>query len=273
VADPFSDPGLAQALAQASPEMRRLILERISPPPPPPTAPPVAAWSQSVDTASGLLDSGAIPAAAGVTTTTLTVATYADRAYRAQRALQAMVRFGMPAARAAAAVGTTVAEMDAVAAGTAGVGMATLGVGLLAGLTVAGVVAGGIYLWHRSGSSPATASATTVATSVTPSPSASTGSGELDKPFASPQYLIHITGHGTYDGPVTDDAMWLFPAEPDGQGYFKVPDGTGGTYTYSSDFHAGPFGTPREVCSGGGGRAAGSLSAWDSNESFTCPSG
>jgi hypothetical protein len=90
-------------------------------------------------------------------------------------------------------------------------------------------------------------------------------------PFNQPQYLIHITGHATLDGPVTDDAYILYPSEPDAQGNFTEPDGNGGVYHYSSDYHSGPYNTPQDVCNAAQGRQVGNLNAWDSNDSFICP--
>lgn len=75
-----------------------------------------------------------------------------------------------------------------------------------------------------------------------------TSTYNYDKPFHGPQFLIHVTGHGTMDGNVTDNAYWLYPTAPDAQGNFLIPDGSGGTYGYSSDYHSGPYYTPRKVC-------------------------
>lgn len=73
-----------------------------------------------------------------------------------------------------------------------------------------------------------------------------------DKPFGTPQYLIHITGHGTTSGDVKDDALIIFPNEPDEKGNFLVADGSGGTYGYGSDMHSGPYNRPSEVCAAAG---------------------
>ncbi len=72
--------------------------------------------------------------------------------------------------------------------------------------------------------------------------------GQFDQPFDRPQFLIHITGHGTTSGPVTDDQYILYIEEPDANGVFREADGFGGTISYSSDFHTGPLTTPRSVC-------------------------
>jgi hypothetical protein len=74
-----------------------------------------------------------------------------------------------------------------------------------------------------------------------------------DKPFGSPQYLLHATGHGTMDGPRTDDWWFLNPNQPK-NGFIELPDGEGGTFTYSIDQALGPFNTPREVCAAAGGK-------------------
>jgi hypothetical protein len=78
-----------------------------------------------------------------------------------------------------------------------------------------------------------------------------------DEPFSQPQYLIHITGHGTTSGDVKDDALVLHPSEPDPNGNFLIADGSGGTIGYSSDYHSGPYATPAEVCAAAAGRPGG----------------
>ena len=91
-----------------------------------------------------------------------------------------------------------------------------------------------------------------------------------DKPFGSPQYLLHATGHGTMDGPRKDDWLFLYPNQPK-NGFIELPDGMGGTFTYSIDNFSGPFNTPREVCAAVGGRSSDkSFSEWNSGKSFTC---
>ena len=54
------------------------------------------------------------------------------------------------------------------------------------------------------------------------------------------QYMVHATGHGTYSGPVKDD-HWMMVASQPKDGHVAIPDGTGGTYTYSVDQVKGPF--------------------------------
>jgi len=55
------------------------------------------------------------------------------------------------------------------------------------------------------------------------------------------------------DGPRTDDWWFLNPNQPK-NGFIELPDGEGGTFTYSIDQSMGPFSTPREVCSAAGGK-------------------
>ncbi len=93
----------------------------------------------------------------------------------------------------------------------------------------------------------------------------------MDKPFGSPQYLLHATGHGTIDGPVKDDWLFLFPNHPDDKGGILLPDGSGGTFGYSIDYYSGPYNTPREVCAACSSKIGnGSMSAWNSWNSFSC---
>src|SRR4051812_10675370 len=63
-----------------------------------------------------------------------------------------------------------------------------------------------------------------------------------DQPFRSPQYINHATGHGTTSGGVKDDFWFLFPDKPT-NGFMLLPDGSGGTFTYSIDQFSGPFST------------------------------
>jgi hypothetical protein len=74
-----------------------------------------------------------------------------------------------------------------------------------------------------------------------------------DKPFSSPQYLLHATGHGTMDGPRSDDWWFLHSNQPK-NGFIELPDGMGGTFTYSIDQALGSFNTPREVCAAASGK-------------------
>jgi len=221
----------------------------------------------------------------------------------AATALGAALGVGTTAAGAAEATAVTATVTAGTAAGveTAVVGgSAFFGpLGVIGGLVVAGLIGGGIYLANRhsspapttfsSGYSSAYAPSTPTSTDQpfptdnstpadatvptdTPYPTdAPSPTQDLSQPFSQPQYLIHITGHATMDGPVADDAYILYPDEPDAQGNFTEGDGSGGVYHYASDYHSGPYQTPQSVCDGAGGRASGSLSAWDSNFTFTCP--
>jgi hypothetical protein len=93
--------------------------------------------------------------------------------------------------------------------------------------------------------------------------SGSSGQSNLDKLFAKPQYLVHAIGHGTINGPVKDDWWFLYPLSPQNRVLY-LPDGTGGTFTYSVDQSSGPFNTPREVCYATGGKIGdGTLAAWN----------
>lgn len=93
---------------------------------------------------------------------------------------------------------------------------------------------------------------------------------EWDSPFGTPQYLVHATGHGTVNGPVTDDWYFLFPNPPT-DGKLELPDGMGGTFTYSIDYSAGPYNTPSAVCAAVPSAAAeGTFTAWNHNFSFSC---
>lgn len=56
------------------------------------------------------------------------------------------------------------------------------------------------------------------------------------------QWLVHATGHGTYNGPVKDDHWMMITSAPNAANRsFVIPDGTGGTFTYSYDKALGPF--------------------------------
>ncbi|MBI2301673.1 MAG: hypothetical protein HYU66_22455 [Armatimonadetes bacterium] len=54
------------------------------------------------------------------------------------------------------------------------------------------------------------------------------------------QWMVHATGHGTYNGPVKDDFWMMVTSEPK-DGGVTIPDGTGGTFGYSVDQVEGPF--------------------------------
>lgn len=93
-----------------------------------------------------------------------------------------------------------------------------------------------------------------VSTGVAVSSSPTIAQEDPDDPFPAPQYLIHITGHGTTDGDRKDDAYILHPNAPDAQGSLLVADGSGGTYGYSTDSFSGPYATPGEVCAAAAGK-------------------
>jgi len=71
--------------------------------------------------------------------------------------------------------------------------------------------------------------------------------GLTPRRFIGRLWLIHILGHGTREGFVTEDQWVLFSGEPlpdpkqPQQGYFLKPDGFGGTFTYLCDEWIGPF--------------------------------
>ncbi len=83
-----------------------------------------------------------------------------------------------------------------------------------------------------------------------------------DKPFASPQYLLHATGHGRDPRPsevgfhVKDD-LWFLNSDQPKDGFLQLPIGYGGTVLptiYYIDQVLGPFNTPREVCTDASGK-------------------
>lgn len=81
--------------------------------------------------------------------------------------------------------------------------------------------------------------------------------------FARPQYLIWMEGHSTYNGPVTDQAYWLYTHPPDGDGtHFAVPDGSGNVFHYQGVLIGGPFATDAEACPAMLARGVESLTTW-----------
>ncbi|MCU1365687.1 MAG: hypothetical protein JWN39_1326, partial [Ilumatobacteraceae bacterium] len=104
--------------------------------------------------------------------------------------------------------------------------------------------------------------------------SATSGAVDPDRPFPSPQYLIHITGHGTTSGDVKDDALIIFNNAPDANGGIYVSDGSGGTFGYSTDSSAGPFAKPSEVCAAAAGpklaAQGGSITSFGNAQSVDC---
>lgn len=81
--------------------------------------------------------------------------------------------------------------------------------------------------------------------------------------FVRPQYLVWMEGHSTYNGPVTDQAYWLYTHPPDGDGtHFAVPDGSGGVYHYQGALIGGPFATDAEACPAMLARGVETLTTW-----------
>jgi hypothetical protein len=66
--------------------------------------------------------------------------------------------------------------------------------------------------------------------------------------FPQPHYLVFMEGHSTYDGPVVDNAYWLYPYVPKDGKSFVVPDGSGGVYHYVGRVVGGPFSTDTDAC-------------------------
>jgi hypothetical protein len=79
--------------------------------------------------------------------------------------------------------------------------------------------------------------------------------------FSSPQYLVWMESHGTMSGTVVDRTYWLY-TRPDTGGYFRVPDGDGGTFTYSGQVVSGPYADDTGLCPDMLARGIRSLSSW-----------
>jgi hypothetical protein len=79
-----------------------------------------------------------------------------------------------------------------------------------------------------------------------------------------PHYLVFMESHDTYDGPVVDDAYWLYPYLPDGEAgtHFAVPDGGGGVWHYTGSVVGGPFATDADACPAMLAVGVESLTAW-----------
>ncbi len=94
----------------------------------------------------------------------------------------------------------------------------------------------------------------------------------LDQPFRSPNYLLHATGHGTMNGPVKDDWWFLFPNRPNDKGVVELPDGEGGTFTYTIDQSSGPYTTGRPVCGAMAGKLkpGAAMGEWGGPVTFVC---
>jgi hypothetical protein len=79
--------------------------------------------------------------------------------------------------------------------------------------------------------------------------------------FSSPQYLVWMESHGTTSGTVVDRTYWLY-TRPDTGGYFRVPDGDGGTFTYAGQVVSGPYADDSALCPDMLARGIRSLSSW-----------
>ena len=79
-----------------------------------------------------------------------------------------------------------------------------------------------------------------------------------------PHYLVFMESHDSYNGPVVDEAYWLYPYLPDGEDgtHFAVPDGTGLVWHYKGSVIAGPFITDEEACPAMLAAGVTSLDAW-----------
>jgi hypothetical protein len=97
---------------------------------------------------------------------------------------------------------------------------------------VAGAIAFSALAWLGAGSARA----------ADPSPS----SGPLV--FHNPQYLVFMESHQTMDGPVEDDAYWLYVAPPEPDGHLVVPAGDGSVWHYQARLVGGPFRGEAEAC-------------------------
>jgi hypothetical protein len=80
--------------------------------------------------------------------------------------------------------------------------------------------------------------------------------------FHRPQYLVFMESHQTMDGPVTDNAYWLYIAPPDQDGAIVVPDGGGGVWHYRGRPVGGPFSGEADACPAMLAVGVTSLEAW-----------
>ena len=84
------------------------------------------------------------------------------------------------------------------------------------------------------------------------------------QPFPQPQYLLHVAS-------TCSEGFFLYPQDAS-NGSISVPDGTGGTNTYTVDYSSGPYTAPAEVCGVADVTFGGAtLHAWNSTASFFCP--
>ena len=80
--------------------------------------------------------------------------------------------------------------------------------------------------------------------------------------FHNPQYLVFMESHKTYNGPVVDNAYWLYVAPPDEDGHFAVPDGAGTVFHYQGRLVGGPFVGEADACPAMLAVGVESLQAW-----------
>ncbi len=80
--------------------------------------------------------------------------------------------------------------------------------------------------------------------------------------FHTPQYLVWMDGHSTYNGPVEDNAYWLYIAPPDENGNFVVPAGDNTVYHYRGRLVGGPFTGEADACPAMLAVGVTSLQAW-----------
>lgn len=69
--------------------------------------------------------------------------------------------------------------------------------------------------------------------------------------FSPPQLLVWEDSHGTYNGPVIDGYYALVPnsqVDPNDNGHFILPDGSGGVFHYFGHVVDGPFGGSNDLC-------------------------
>ncbi len=80
--------------------------------------------------------------------------------------------------------------------------------------------------------------------------------------FNTPQYLVWMDGHSTYNGPVEDNVYWLYVAPPDEDGRFVVPAGDGTSFHYRGRLVGGPFAGEADACPAMLAVGVTSLQAW-----------
>ena len=80
--------------------------------------------------------------------------------------------------------------------------------------------------------------------------------------FHNPQYLVWMESHQTSNGPVVDQAYWLYVAPPDENEGFAVPDGSGGVFHYQGRLVGGPFAGEADACPAMLAIGVTSLQAW-----------